>query len=848
MDPQGSSTTPFRQWFLKATGFEPYPYQTRMALAGEGMPSLVHVPTGLGKTEATVLSWLWRRLATNTDVRRRTPRRLVYCLPMRVLVEQTRKRVAEMLANLGLLASAPGDERPPDEPGILDVRRPDWRIAVSVLMGGEDGDDWDMWPERDAILVGTQDMLLSRALLRGYAATRARWPMSFGLLHTDCCWVFDEIQLMGAGLATTAQLEAFRHLFDRDGHGCHSVWMSATMQREWLMTVDFKARVGGLRYLELDEEDLQHPSIRDRRTAPKPLTRCQATMGDIKTLALEVQKAHQAGTRTIIVMNTVNRACELHDEIAKTWGQANGGKLVLLHSRFRPGDRKTAMEEALADPPPPAGTIVVSTQVIEAGVDISATTLFTEVAPWSSLVQRFGRCNRKGEDQGARVFWIDLPRQKAATVAPPYDLEDLRRSVGVLRALNDVGLCSLPPLTLPFEHTHVIRRKDLLDLFDTTPDLAGNDVDIDRFVREVEESDVHVFWRDWSIPHQTPPKTLPAPRSDELCPAPRSDELCPAPIGSDQNPGFRQFAKKHDGQVWRWNFLDRRWEKADTSKIAPGQVFLVHVEAGGYSARRGWDPGSTVRVDPVAPPPGTKGHAPDGTGDDLLSRVCPWQTIADHTTQVCQELERILAEVSLGGDEAMALRHAARWHDRGKAHQVFQEALPDGAPGQGPWAKATGEWHKYKRPHFRHELASALAALLPERTIPPALRDLVAYLVAAHHGKVRVSLRSLPNEVRPEGGKRFARGVWDGDRLPEVDLGDGVIALPVTLSLEPMEIGLCKEPPFAGQPSWAERVLGLRDTMGPFRLAYLEAVLRGADMRVSRAQAGQPCSSGKGRG
>ena len=65
-------------------------------------------------------------------------------------------------------------------------------------------------PERPAVLVGTQDMLLSRALMRGYASSRALWPMEFALLHEDAQWVFDEVQLMGAGRATSAQLEAFR--------------------------------------------------------------------------------------------------------------------------------------------------------------------------------------------------------------------------------------------------------------------------------------------------------------------------------------------------------------------------------------------------------------------------------------------------------------------------------------------------------------------------------------------------------------------------------------------------------------------------------------------------------------
>ena len=75
-------------------------------------------------------------------------------------------------------------------------------------MGSDVSRDWDTRPENEAILVGTQDQLLSRALNRGYAMRRFRWPLDFALLHNDAFWVFDEIQLMGAGLPTSTQLDS----------------------------------------------------------------------------------------------------------------------------------------------------------------------------------------------------------------------------------------------------------------------------------------------------------------------------------------------------------------------------------------------------------------------------------------------------------------------------------------------------------------------------------------------------------------------------------------------------------------------------------------------------------------
>jgi CRISPR-associated endonuclease/helicase Cas3 len=884
------------------------PWQKRLYehwLSRGQVPALINIPTGLGKTSVIPI-WLIA-LAHGANL----PRRLAYCLPMRVLVEQTAKKAKEWIEALNKHRLFASD------------------VKVFVLMGGEAEEDWDLYPERPAIIIGTQDMLLSRALNRGYAASRARWPMQFGLLNTDCLWVFDEVQLMGSGLATTAQLEAFRRQLTGVGgpkdNGCASVWMSATLRPDWLKTVDFKRHfdeggcIDGREPLSLTSADHTNEEVQRRWNAKKPLSKAESQIDDPSALAAEVCGAHKPGTRTIVVVNTVRRACALYEalqdqlgvradaggapsgrrrrrrnEAARTQPDAGADtpkpKLVLLHSRFRPPDRAERIEEALAkinaDGP---GTIIVSTQAIEAGVDVSATTLFTELAPWASLVQRFGRCNRRGEfdsEDGstlASVRWIDLPTKDADAekVRHPYELADLRAAAAQLEKLHDVGLRSLDShqrgLTererqglFPHEHTHVIRRKDLIDLFDTTPDLAGNDIDIDRYVREVEETDVRVFWRDWGDPKKgATPNGIngegPAGGTPRVEPEARRDELCPVGIGD-----FKSFAQKERdwGRVWRWNFTERVWDKADPESIAPGQVFLVHRDAGGYSAERGWtgDSSDIPSLDDTLA--NATSQEAEGYDDDHESQTDVWQTIAEHTDKVCRELDAMVTSLPVESREQAALRAAARWHDWGKAHSVFQAAVrDDGRPsdqaGLRTIAKAPeGFWQRYERRHFRHELASALAVLQRPHDALKSLSDedlnLVAYLIAAHHGKVRLSIRSMPYEQRPvprsdDGGRerRFARGVWDGDVLgvrrdgvseyEPVDLGAGVLAPVITLSLEPMEMGLGEGRPlkcFKDQPSWAERMIRLRDALGPFRLAYLEALLRAADIRASKA-AGQ---------
>src|SRR5579872_6152153 len=131
----------FDAFFKRLANYSRHQWQARLALESVCIDRLIRIPTGFGKTAGVTIAWLWNRIYLQDD---HWPRRLVLCLPMRTLVEQTEGAVREWL-HRAELAPQP---------------------RVHVLLGGLSPSDWHLEPERNSVLIGTQDMLLSRALNR----------------------------------------------------------------------------------------------------------------------------------------------------------------------------------------------------------------------------------------------------------------------------------------------------------------------------------------------------------------------------------------------------------------------------------------------------------------------------------------------------------------------------------------------------------------------------------------------------------------------------------------------------------------------------------------------------------
>lgn len=647
---------------------------------------------------------------------------------MRVLVEQTEHEALSSLSRLGLLWNGK------DPHG--------GQVGVHCLMGGSEAGDWHLHPEHCAVLIGTQDMLLSRALNRGYASPRARWPMEFGLLNQDSLWVMDEVQLMDVGLATSAQLQAFRDQdksSDRLPRPCRTWWMSATLQRDWLdQSPDTDSLAATIATERIQPEQRLGSLWEDVR---KPLRIEGAADND--ALASLVSREHVANGRgshgpSLVVVNTVARAVALHAALKKD-AMLSGTDVRLVHSRFRSAERSMWRGAFLnrAACAPGTDRIIVATQVIEAGVDISAGLLITTLAPWASLVQRFGRAARWGGN--AQVIVVDHRIAGATTStdkqqkdlekqALPYALEDLDAAKAALALLEDASPLSLERFEdantqllgelYPYRVRHLLLRHEVEELFDTLPDLSGADIDISRFIRSGDERDLHVFWADVPSNSRLPPEgTVPA--RDALCNVPFLAArvwLCGKETGQQKAPRLRERMR-----AWVWDYLDGGWRIAERKDLFPGQTVLVAADSGGYLTDTGWAPDSKSPVGVLASvAPKAEDVADASEDDESLSATPRWQTIATHGAQVASEAASMLRDIDPTRESVFSL--AGRWHDAGKALPPFQASIEalSSRPARRDLAKAPkGAWvdgrklypdpPRAQRHGFRHELASTLA-------------------------------------------------------------------------------------------------------------------------------------------
>src|SRR5690606_6635228 len=146
---------------------------------------------------------------------------------------------------------------------------------------------------------------------------------------------------------------------------------------------------------------------------------------NISTLKSEIVHRYQAGNKVLVIVNTVKKSQDLFQELKQ---EAKAGHVELLHAGFIKMHRDRKEESIQHEYKKENPVIWITTQIVEASLDIDYDVLFTEIATLDSLIQRMGRVFRR---PGRVVLPKDAPNIIVACHDPSdrghiYDSEIVR--------------------------------------------------------------------------------------------------------------------------------------------------------------------------------------------------------------------------------------------------------------------------------------------------------------------------------------------------------------------------------------------------------------------------------------
>ena len=361
---------------------------------------ILNFPTGYGKTTLSIelARWLSTRTTTNFA-------RLIHVVPTRALVEDIAKR-ARGLNYAVQYSFAPSELKSPNF------------LAKFVIT------------TYDSFLLNLYKASIGEPFSVHGHYDLPRFSIYTSLVH------FDEFHLMNEGNSWTSLIGAIKHLTKV---GVNFMLSSATPSRSVEEKIIENSRnitkvsvvrnygdsVKGRNCKEMSEGEYECYTA-EKRT-PYRVVEVVEDLNvpdiDIELINGEEEIPKVIEGRTIIVVNTVERAISLYDKLKQ-----QQLKPCLIHSRFRISDRmKINLHEC---------EIIISTQVIEVGVNISADVMITEQAPLPSIVQRVGRLLRYNErEKGTLYIW------RTGEYAP-YDKDEVIRT---LNALSNDDVCLKDP-------------------------------------------------------------------------------------------------------------------------------------------------------------------------------------------------------------------------------------------------------------------------------------------------------------------------------------------------------------------------------------------------------------------
>ncbi|MEU6895885.1 type I-U CRISPR-associated helicase/endonuclease Cas3 [Streptomyces sp. NPDC046557] len=662
----------FATFVEEVRGRRPFPWQIAYLhhVAETGIWPDLGIPTGLGKTsiiEIWVFLLAWQHAS---GVHRTVPLRLFFAVDRRLVVDQTHESSRTLQQALDTSHASTITGRVAD--ALRDLAGSTSPLECVRMRGGVDwASRWLRSPAQPAVITSTVDQFGSRLLFRGYHTSPRMRPIDAALCGMDALLALDEAHIALPLLATATDCAAYQ------ATATHPEFAARALK---VVSLSATASSGHDRPRHsITDADRAHPVAGRRLNAPRRLTLLDASSSAKNKAEGFAQAAEQALETLLtvverpilgVVANTLRAARATH----RLLSPREDIDVVLLTGRSRALDRERLLLSRLltelltgvaADRTKPL--VVIATQTVEVGIDISFASLITENASLAALVQRLGRLDRTGDLSLAPAVVIRVSTATDQSSIPVYGdaaehtwnwladratpLTTTELDPATLAAALPEGLL-VNPLTLPglLDDTDTtllnvtppripVVHRTLLDSWTRTSPTPVPDQAPAPFLHGLDTTpeDVQVLWRadlqdaenpdfdHWAArmqqvpPHPAETVAIPSAQlrrfltrsldtddTSDLESTPNTQE--PIPAGKKQKPPSMSPALSYDQTVGAWMPI------TDPSGIRPGSTVVLPSHYGGHDTY-GWTGTRTLPAcdlgdyPPTATTP-TRIHAP----------------------------------------------------------------------------------------------------------------------------------------------------------------------------------------------------------------------------------------------
>ena len=300
---------------------------------------IIQAPTGCGKTETSLL---WSNKVQNKN----KSRRIFYLLPYTASINALYKRLKEQGISVGVLHSK----------------------VKSLLLREDDIDN--IQEEIQLFQKNTKQITISTIYqILKVVFSAKNWEMMLAQFKNSI-FIIDEIHCFDIEQFTLL-VETLRWL--KQEYDINICVMSASIPTNMLNII--KDRLDISKIVQAEQKDYL---VRHK------INYCNKTIfDDIEYINKQINR----NKKVLICVNNVDTSQELFQYFKNKYPKKN---IKLIHGRFNARDR-SLIENGIDE-----CDILIGTQAIEVSLDIDFDIMFTEIAPFDSLLQRFGRVNRKG--------------------------------------------------------------------------------------------------------------------------------------------------------------------------------------------------------------------------------------------------------------------------------------------------------------------------------------------------------------------------------------------------------------------------------------------------------------------